>query len=101
MRSCKTPSGCTISIRAESRGLAGRSAILPAGSSKSKRSVRMAQTLAAHLIPGERRLHRVSKDEIERSRSWFETRASHAPHHEGSSLSRVRGHMRLDDLVRI
>ena len=42
-RSRKTPSGCTTSIRAESRGLAGRSAMLPAGSSKSKRSVRMAR----------------------------------------------------------
>ena len=41
LRSRSTPSGCTTSIRAESRGLAGRSAMLSAGSSKSKRSVRM------------------------------------------------------------
>ena len=40
-----TPSGCTTSIRAESRGLAGRSAMLSGGSSKSKRSVRMARLL--------------------------------------------------------
>ena len=77
-RSRSTPPGCTTSIRAESRGLAGRSAMFSAGSSKSKRSVRMI-TFYARLIPRERRLRRVSKDEVTRCVSWFETRASHAP----------------------
>src|ERR1700730_4420066 len=96
-RSRKTPSGCTISSRAESRGLAGRNAMLPAGSSKSKRSVRIAQCAPAwskNVIPEAARSVAIRNLEIPGS-------CSACPGMTGLASGRVRGHMRLDDLVRV
>src|SRR5206468_12680194 len=93
LRSCNTPSGCTTSMRAESRGLAGRSAMLVAGSSKSKRSVRMARCAPAwrsQVIPG--RIEAESRD------SGFTLRV---PRNDGVKSSRVDRHPRFHDLVRV
>src|SRR3984893_5545116 len=96
-RSRKTPSGCTISSRAESRGLAGRNAMLRARSTKSKRSVRMAQCAPAwseNVIPEAARSVAIRNLEIPGS-------CSACPGMTGLASGRVRGHMRLDDLVRV
>src|SRR6187399_3183797 len=93
LRSCNTPPRWTTSMRAESRGLAGRSAMLVAGRSKSKRSVRMAPVRLTHLASfrGTRSVNPQSRD------SGFDAFAS--PENDGKRLRRVGGHVRLDDLV--
>src|SRR5580692_11330723 len=98
VRSRKPPSPGTTNSRAESRGLAGRSAILSGGSSKSKRSVRMAQcapVLSHNVIPG----HAKHQPGI----SKFRVRTIVRP---GMTfglalLRRIKRHVRLDDLVGI
>src|SRR5581483_6303249 len=89
------PSGCTTSRRAESRGLAGRSAMRSGGRSKSKRSVRMGRCALTHSLSfrGTRSVNPESRDSG--------SGASHRPGMTVQKLRRVGGHPRLDDLVGI
>src|SRR4029453_7338496 len=85
--------GCTTSIRAESRGLAGLSAMLAGGSSKSKRSVRIG--LARHSGG------RAERGNPESRGCWSKIPDSRfaSPRNDGLKSGRVGGHARLDDLV--
>src|SRR5450756_1923419 len=104
-RSRSTPSPCTTSIRAASRGLAGRSAMLAAGSSKSNRSVRMAlmrsRAEKRHSGGRAKRGHPESRDSrMCNSTSEFSP-AGCPGMTAGSASSRVQRHVGLDDLVGI
>src|SRR2546423_8951009 len=81
-------------MRAASRGLAGRSAMFSGGSSKSKRSVRMARRVPLYLSF---RRPRAKRGNPESRDSGFMLRM---PRNDGVSLRSV-GHPRLDDLVGI
>src|SRR5579883_396659 len=87
------PPASTTSRRAESRGLAGRSAMFSGGRSKSKRSVRMG-AMRSHtfsVVPGH------AKREPGTSR--FRVRCFAPPRNDGVKSRRVGGHARLHDLV--
>src|SRR6187200_317300 len=100
MRSSRLPSGRTTSMRAESRGLTGRSAILSAGSSKSNRSVRMAQC-APHVSERHSRGHAKRGHPESDVGSRFRVQPCGCPGMTGLILRRVQRHARLDDPVRV